>query len=108
MDDTQFEALLSAAYAEPSARTPSPLMVAEIMARAGRRRRSRRVVLAMATLAGCAIVAAAILATGMAALVSRALAGLGPEPAILDPSICLGVGFFLMLLAAARNEVREF
>jgi anti-sigma factor RsiW len=108
MNDTEFEALLSAAYAEPSARTPSPQMVAEIMDRAGRRRSSRRVVLAMATLAGCTIVAAAIVATGMAGLVSRTLAHLGPEPAIIDPSICLGIGFFLMLLAAARNEVREF
>ena len=108
MDDTQFEALLSAAYAEPSARTPSPQMVAEIMARADRRRRSRRAVLTMATLAGCAIVAAAVLATGVAGLVSRAVASLGPEPTIIDPSVCLGIGFFLMLLAAARNEIREF
>jgi len=108
MDDTQFEALLSAAYAEPSARNPSPQMVAEIMARAGRRRRSRHLVLAMATLAGCVIVAAAIVATGMAGLVSHALADLGPEPTIINPSVCVGVGFFLILLAAARNEIREF
>ena len=108
MNDTEFEALLGAAYAEPSAREPSPQMVAAIMARADRRRRSRRVVLAMATLAGCAIVAAAILATGVAGLVSRALAHLGSEPAIINPSVCVGVGFFLILLAAARNEIREF
>ncbi len=108
MDDTEFEALLSAAYAEPSARTPSPQMVAQIMARAGRRRGSRRAVLALATLAGCGVVAAAVVATGMAGLVSRTLANLGPEPTIIDPSICLGIGFFLMLLAAARNEIREF
>jgi hypothetical protein len=108
MDDTQFEALLGAAYAEPSARTPSPQMVGQIMARAGRRRRSRRAVLAMATLAGCAIVAAAILATGVLGLVSHALAHLGPEPAIINPSVCVGVGVFLILLAAARNEIREF
>ena len=107
MDDTQFEALLNAAYAEPSARTPSPEMVARVMTQAGRRRSARRVVLALASLAGCAIVAAAIVATGMAGLVSHTLANLGPEPTILDPSICLGIGFFLMLLAAARNEVRE-
>jgi hypothetical protein len=108
MNDTDFEALLSAAYAEPSARTPSPQMVAEIMERADRRRRSRRVVLAMATLAGCTIVAAAIVATGMAGLVSRALANLGPEPTLINPSVCVGIGVFLILLAAARNEIQEF
>lgn len=108
MNDTEFEALLGAAYAEPSDRAPSPQMVAGIMARADRRRRSRRVVLAMATLAGCAIVAAAIVATGVAGLVSRALAHLGPEPSITNPSVCVAVGVFLILLAAARNEIREF
>ncbi|MGZ6013996.1 MAG: hypothetical protein ACXWK0_19310 [Caulobacteraceae bacterium] len=108
MNDSQFEALLGAAYAQPSERTVPPDMVDAVIARAGRRRGSRRAVLALATLAGCAVVAAAIVATGMTGLIARTLAHLGPEPAIIDPSICLGIGFFLMLLAAARNEVREF
>jgi len=108
MNDTEFEALLGGAYAEPSRRTPSPQMVGEIMARADRRRRSRRLVLAMATLAGGAIVAAAVTATGAAGLVSRALAHLGAEPTLLSPSLCVGVGVFLILLVAARNEIREF
>jgi hypothetical protein len=108
VDDNAFEALLGAAYAEPSERALPPELVADVLARAGRRRGARRMVLALATLAGCTIVAAAIVATGMTGTISHALAHIGPEPRIIDPSICLGVGFFLMLLAAARNEVREF
>jgi len=107
MNETQFEALLNADFARPSERAVAPELVAGVLERVQRRRRGRRAVLALATLAGCGVTAVAIVATGMTGLVSRSLANLGPEPSILDPSICLGVGFFLMLLAAARNEVRE-
>jgi hypothetical protein len=107
MDDQAFEALLAAAYAQPSGPPIAPALVEAVLEGARRRRGARRAVLAMATLAGCAIVAAAIVATGMTGLIARTVAGLGPEPAFIDPSICLAVGFLLMLLAAARNAVRE-
>ncbi len=107
MNESEFEALLNADFARPSGRAVAPELVAGVMDRVQRRRRARRAVLAMATLAGCGVTAAVVVATGMTGLVSRTLANLGPEPTLIDPSICLGVGFFLMLLAAARNEVRE-
>lgn len=108
MTDPEFEALLSAAYSRPSERMVPPELVAGVLARAQMRRGARRMVLALATLAGCGVVAAAIVATGITGLFARTLASLGPEPKFIDPTVCLGVGFFLMLLAAARNEVREF
>src|SRR4051794_12859401 len=106
MNDSEFEVLLGAAFTEPSDRPVQPQLIAGVLDRVERRRRMRRAVLGLATLAGCAVVALAILATGVTGLISRTLAELGPEPKIIDPSICLAVGFLLMVLAAVRNEVR--
>jgi len=107
MDEAQFETFLAAAYRGPSGRPERPDLVAEVLARVQRRRRARRGVLALATLVGVGVAGAAIAATGVAGLLAEALAKVGPEPTLIDPSICLAVGFFLMLLAAARNEIRD-
>jgi len=108
MDDTQFEALLASAYRAPSERIEPPELMDRILARAERRRRIRRAKLALATLVGVGVAVLAFAATGVAGKMGRALASAGPEPTLIDPTICLAVGFFLMLLAAARNELRDF
>ncbi|WP_372782948.1 hypothetical protein [Phenylobacterium sp.] len=107
MNDREFEALLATAYRAPSGRPERPELAVQVLAQVQRRRAARRGVLALATLVGVGVAGLTIAATGVMGMLAGVLAKIGPEPAFIDPNICLSVGFFLTLLAAARNEIRE-
>ena len=108
MDEQEFERFLGHAYQAPSERPPRPEVIAAVMARVDRRRRSRALVLGLAGVIGVGVASAAFAATGLGDVVTGLAARIPPEPAMIDPSIVLAVGFFLMLAAAARNAIREF
>jgi len=108
MDEQEFEAFLGGAYRAPPEQPDRPQVVAAVMARVERRRRSRAVVLSLAAVAGVGVAGAVFTATGLGDVVTGLVARIPPEPAMIDPSIVLVVGFSLMLAAAARNAIREF
>jgi hypothetical protein len=107
MDEQPFEALLASAYRAPSVRPDQPELIAAVLARSGRRRGARAAVLGLAAAIGFGVAGAAFAMTGLAGALAEAIADAPPEPAMLDPSLVLAVGFFLMLAAAARNTIRE-
>ena len=107
MNEQEFEGFLASAYRAPSDRPEQPALAAAVLARVQRRRRVRTVVLGFAVVVGVGIAGGALAATGLAGLLADALANAPPEPAMIDPSIVLAVGFFLMLAAAARHTIRE-
>jgi hypothetical protein len=107
MNEQEFQGFLANAYQAPSERAEQPELAAAVLARVRRRRRVRTIVLGLAAGAGVGVAAGAIAATGLAGALSDALARIPPQPAMIDPSIMLAVGFFLMLLAAARHLIRD-
>lgn len=108
MDEQEFEGFLRHAYRAPSDRPERPELAMAVMVRVDRRRRSRAAVLGLATVIGMGVAGAAFAATGLSDVLMTLLAKVPPEPAMIDPTIVLAVGFFLMLAAAARNAIREF
>jgi hypothetical protein len=107
MDEQAFETFLASAYSAPSDRPEQPELARAVVDRVQRRRRARAAVLALAAAVGVGVAAAAIAATGVARALGELVAHAPPEPAMLDPSIVVAGGLFLMLLAAARNMLRE-
>lgn len=107
MDEHEFEDFLVNAYRAPSERPERPELAMAVLARVERRRRTRGAVLGLAAVIGFGVVGAAFAATGLGDVLMSLAANAPPEPAMIDPSIVLAVGFFLMLAAAARNAIRE-
>jgi hypothetical protein len=107
MDDQEFEGFLASAYQAPSDRPERPELAAAVLARVRRRRRMRTSALGLAAGIGVGIAVSAFAATGMAGVLSDLVAKAPPEPAMIDPSIVLAVGFFLMVAAAARNAIGD-
>jgi uncharacterized SAM-binding protein YcdF (DUF218 family) len=107
MDEQEFEGFLASAYRAPSDRPERPELAAAVLARVQRRRRVRTAVLGLAAGIGIGVAGAAVAATGLMSVLADALASAPPEPAMIDPSIVLAVGFVLMLAAAVRNAIRD-
>lgn len=107
MDEQEFEGFLAAAYRAPSERPERPELAAAVLARVQRRHRTRTAVLGLAAAIGVGVAGAALAATGVAGMLADALAHAPPEPAMLDPSLVLAVGFILLLAAAGRHAIRE-
>jgi hypothetical protein len=108
MHEQEFENFLSHAYRVPPESPPPPDLTLAIMARMERRRVSRTAVLGLAGAVGVGVVAAALAATGLVDRLVGLASNIPPEPAMIDPSLVVGLGFLLMLAAAARNWLREF
>src|SRR5260221_12172054 len=99
MDEQEFEGFLASAYRVPSDRPERPELDAAVVVRVLRRRRVRTAVLGLAAGIGIGVAGAAVAATGLMSVLADALANAPPEPAMIDPSIVLVVGFVLMLAA---------
>jgi hypothetical protein len=107
MTEQEFEDFLAGAYRARSDRPEQPDLASAVLARVQRRRRVRATVLGLATGIGLGVAVVAAAATGLAGVFAELLAKAPREPAMLDPSIVVAVGFALMLAAAARNAIRE-
>jgi len=107
MNEQEFEGFLAGAYQARADRPETPELVAAVLARVQRRRRLRAGIMGLAAGIGLGVAVAAFAATGLGDVIASLLAKAPPEPAMIDPSIVLAVGFFLMLAAVARNAIRE-
>jgi len=105
MNEHEFETFLAGAYRAPSGRPERPDIAPAVVARVARRRQRRALVLGSAVMFGVGVVGAAIGATGLTERLTEAAAQ--PAPAMLDPSLVVAAGLVLMLVAAARNALRD-
>ena len=87
MDEQEFEGFLASAYRAPSERPERPELAAAVLARVHRRRRSRAVVLGLATVIGVGVAGAAFAITGLGDVVMGLAMRIPPEPAMIDPTI---------------------
>ena len=108
MDEQEFEGFLANAYRGALDRLEQAELAAAVLARVERRRRSQAVVLGLAAVVGVGVAGAAFAATGLGDVMMALATKIPPRPAMIDPSIVVAVGFFLMLAAAGRNAIREF